>query len=188
MSQFVIVVGDKTSHGGVVISGAPTTDVDGKPVARIGDKVTCPCRGHGGVNVIVSGDPTCIVDGQPIARHGDKTACGATLLSSQVRTSVDTGGGGSGSSNASIATGGSSETRLAATTAVFAYDEQVRLAIVGNRATLVGLPWFIKTSDGRSFKGRLGPDGQLPRIDSLNEEQYEVLWGDDAAGMAGGNV
>jgi uncharacterized Zn-binding protein involved in type VI secretion len=85
MSKPFIVVGDKTDHGGVVVAGSAATTIDGKPIARVGDKVTCPRRGHGGMTVIASGDPTCVVDGQPAARHGDKTACGATLLSSQAR-------------------------------------------------------------------------------------------------------
>lgn len=84
MGKPFILIGDRTSHGGVVVQGSPVSTVDGKSIARVGDKVTCPKRGHGGTTVIVSGDPTCIIDGQPAARHGDKTACGATLLSSQV--------------------------------------------------------------------------------------------------------
>ena len=83
MGKPFIVVGDKTDHGGVVISGAPTTDINGKMIARVGDQVTCPKRGHGGTTVIVSGDPTMIIDGKPAARHGDKCACGATLLATQ---------------------------------------------------------------------------------------------------------
>lgn len=86
MSKPFIVVGDKTDHGGVVVAGSAMTDTAGKPIARVGDQVTCPKKGHGGTTVIASGDPTCIIDGQPAARHGDKTACGATLLSSQVAT------------------------------------------------------------------------------------------------------
>jgi len=86
VSKPFIVVGDKTDHGGTVISGAPTTTVGGKPIARVGDKVTCPQRGHGGTTVIVSGDPSCLIDGQPAARHGDKTACGATLIATQSLT------------------------------------------------------------------------------------------------------
>jgi uncharacterized Zn-binding protein involved in type VI secretion len=86
MSKPFIVVGDRTDHGGTVISGSPVTDVVGKSIARVGDRVTCPQRGHGGTAVIVSGDPTCIVDGQPAARHGDRTSCGATLIASQVLT------------------------------------------------------------------------------------------------------
>ncbi|MEK8033050.1 PAAR domain-containing protein [Ideonella sp. DXS29W] len=82
-SRPLIVVGDKTDHGGEVIQGSPVSDAAGKPIARVGDKVTCPKKGHGGTTVIASGDPTFMIDGQPAARHGDKTACGATLLSSQ---------------------------------------------------------------------------------------------------------
>lgn len=86
MSKPFIVVGDKTDHGGTVVQGSAMTDAAGKQIARVGDKVTCPQKGHGGTTVIVSGDPTCIIDGQAAARHGDKTACGATLLSSQAVT------------------------------------------------------------------------------------------------------
>ena len=86
MSKPLIVIGDKTSHGGVVIQGSSASDAAGKAIARVGDKVTCPQRDHGGTTVIVSGDPTCIIDGQAAARHGDKTACGATLISSQSAT------------------------------------------------------------------------------------------------------
>ena len=88
MSRPFILVGDKTDHGGVVIQGSPSSDVEGKAIARVGDKVSCPKKGHGGTTVIATGDPTCIIDGQAAARHGDKTACGATLISSQA-TSTD---------------------------------------------------------------------------------------------------
>jgi uncharacterized Zn-binding protein involved in type VI secretion len=88
VSRPFILVGDKTDHGGVVIEGAPTSSVGGRAIARVGDKVSCPTRGHNDTTVIVSGDPTCIIDGQPAARHGDKTACGATLIATQT-TSTD---------------------------------------------------------------------------------------------------
>ena len=88
----LIVLGDKTSHGGTVIEGSMTTTIDGKPVARVGDKVSCPIPGHG-TCVIVSGDMTWIIDGQAVARHGDMTACGASLISSQIRV-IDYGSGG----------------------------------------------------------------------------------------------
>ncbi|MEH3087672.1 MAG: PAAR domain-containing protein [Xylophilus ampelinus] len=87
MSRPFIVVGDRTDHGGTVISGSPVTDAAGKSIARVGDRVTCPRRGHGGITVIASGDPSCVIDGRPAARHGDRTACGATLIASQVVSS-----------------------------------------------------------------------------------------------------
>jgi uncharacterized Zn-binding protein involved in type VI secretion len=84
MGKPFIVLGDQTSHGGKVLSASTTTDIKGKGIARVGDKVSCPQTGHG-MTVIVSGDPTCIIDGQPAARDGDKTACGATLIASQTQ-------------------------------------------------------------------------------------------------------
>lgn len=35
MSLKIITVGDSTDHGGKVISGSPTHDVDGKAIARV---------------------------------------------------------------------------------------------------------------------------------------------------------
>jgi len=82
-----IVLGDKTSHGGTVISASGFTSTGGIKVARVGDMTACPRKGHGNCP-IVSGDPIVIVDGQPVAREGDSTACGATLIASQAFTSV----------------------------------------------------------------------------------------------------
>lgn len=85
MAGALIRMGDKTSHGGVVIQASKSTDVDGVGVARMGDKTTCPTHGPG---PIISGDATLIIDGKPAARHGDKTACGATLIAGQ-KTTID---------------------------------------------------------------------------------------------------
>lgn len=87
MTRPIIVVGDATSHGGKVIQGAPTATISGIPVARVGDAVTCPKKGHG-TTVIATGDVNMLVDGKPVARHGDKTACGATLIASQALTTA----------------------------------------------------------------------------------------------------
>lgn len=86
MSRPFILLGDKTNHGGTVISASATSDCDGNGIARIGDQVTCPKKGHGRVTVIATGDPSAVIDGRPAARHGDKTACGATLIASQSLT------------------------------------------------------------------------------------------------------
>jgi uncharacterized Zn-binding protein involved in type VI secretion len=86
MTRPFILLGDKTSHGGVVVSASQTSDCNGKGIARVGDQVTCPKKGHGGTTVIATGDPTALIDGKPAARHGDTTACGATLIASQSLT------------------------------------------------------------------------------------------------------
>lgn len=82
MGKPFIVLGDKTDHGGEVVEASAVTTTGGKRIACVGDKVTCPKRGHG-PTTIVSGDPTMLIDGKPAARHGDKTACGATLIATQ---------------------------------------------------------------------------------------------------------
>lgn len=83
MTRPFILLGDRTDHGGAVISASATTDCNGRGIARVGDQVTCPRKGHGGVTTIVTGDSTALIDGRPAARHGDKTACGASLIASQ---------------------------------------------------------------------------------------------------------
>jgi uncharacterized Zn-binding protein involved in type VI secretion len=63
-------------------------EASGKRIARVGDKVACPKKGHG-TTEIVTGDLTMVIDGKAVAYHGCKTSCGATLISSQLVTTVD---------------------------------------------------------------------------------------------------
>ena len=81
----LIVLGDKTSHGGTVIEASGESSIGGIRIARLGDRHSCPIPGHG-VNPIVTGDATLLIDGKPVARMGDTTACGAVLIASQVLT------------------------------------------------------------------------------------------------------
>jgi len=183
MPRPFIVIGDPTDHGGVVVGASGTTDTHGKRIARVGDQVTCPKKGHG-TTVIVSGDPTMIIDGMPAARHGDKCACGATLIASQnVSTTLD--GGASNPAEASQAQKAAAMAAGLSSPAVrekvtFEFDEQTKLVVDGDTATLVGVPWFIRTQDGRTFSGRLDEQGQLPRVITDSEQQYEAFWGDAA--------
>lgn len=87
MSKPLIVVGDKTSHGGTVLTGDFTSDINGKYIARVDDMTVCPkCKG---TFPIATGASDTIFGGKAAARHGDKTACGATLISSQMLTTWD---------------------------------------------------------------------------------------------------
>jgi uncharacterized Zn-binding protein involved in type VI secretion len=72
----LIALGDKTDHGGEVIEASGVTDRHGKRIARVGDKVQCPKKGHGTTS-LVEGDLTFLIDGQGAAYHGCKTSCGA---------------------------------------------------------------------------------------------------------------
>lgn len=99
MSKPFIVLGDRTDHGGTVVSASPTFTSHGKQIARLGDQVTCPrCRGS---HVIAEGDASMLIDGQPAAYEGCKTTCGARLIAGQfVSTTQPSGGVGAGASSA----------------------------------------------------------------------------------------
>ena len=75
---------DALDNGGNVTSASGTMKLDGRSVARKGDKVRC--EKHPGVvpNVIEEGDETMRDDGVPIARHLHKTTCGCHVISSLV--------------------------------------------------------------------------------------------------------
>ena len=81
----LILVGDSTSHGGVVLEGADTDTLDGRAIACVGHRVSCPkCKGDfpivpdgSGGHVLPS------IEGLNVAVEGMQTACGATLIASQ---------------------------------------------------------------------------------------------------------
>jgi uncharacterized Zn-binding protein involved in type VI secretion len=74
-----IRLGDSTTHGGKVLEAFSRTDLNGKPIAGVGHKVSCP---------IAEGSSTYTVDGVPIALDGMKTACGAALIASGPKGAV----------------------------------------------------------------------------------------------------
>ncbi|WP_080418622.1 PAAR domain-containing protein [Burkholderia ubonensis] len=75
----IIRMGDVHSHGGRVESGAANSEVMGRPIARVGDRCTCPVHGE---CVIVEGDTAFDVEGSFASFDGHKTSCGAVLISS----------------------------------------------------------------------------------------------------------
>jgi uncharacterized Zn-binding protein involved in type VI secretion len=76
----VIRLNDPTNHGGAVTSASSTSQVLGIGVARVGDTVSCPKKGHRNCT-IVQGDPDVVIDGVPVAFDGHMISCGATLIS-----------------------------------------------------------------------------------------------------------
>ncbi|UXY16648.1 PAAR domain-containing protein [Chitiniphilus purpureus] len=97
--KLFVVLGDKTSHGGTVVSAQSPMTFDGKPIATIGDMTVCPqCKGS---FAIVQGGGNISLLGRQLAREGDKTACGAVLLAGgQTRGTHEQAGGGSGAAAA----------------------------------------------------------------------------------------
>lgn len=86
MSRKIITVGDKTDHGGTVISGSPDHDILGRAIARLGDEVNCPQFYPGGkphgVNKIITALSSFTVNGKPVAIDGCATECGCKLIGS----------------------------------------------------------------------------------------------------------
>ncbi len=87
MTLKIITVGDKTDHGGTVISGSPAHSINGKAIARLGDKVACPLVYPGGkphgINKIIKAHETLTVGGVAVAVEGSTTECGCKLSGSQ---------------------------------------------------------------------------------------------------------
>ncbi|MEC5406256.1 PAAR domain-containing protein [Paraburkholderia sp. MPAMCS5] len=81
MSLSIAVLGDRTDHGGKIVTASDTHMINGKPIARLHDLVECP---EHGVNRIIEAHPTLMVGGIRVALHGHHTECGCALISSTV--------------------------------------------------------------------------------------------------------
>ncbi|MNG06008.1 PAAR motif protein [compost metagenome] len=81
MSKGFVLLGDKTTHGGEVISASSTMIVNGKKVALVGDMVSCPKKGHGS-NPIVEGSLEWSSDGKSVVVDGCHCECGCQVISS----------------------------------------------------------------------------------------------------------
>lgn len=77
----VIRLGDMTTHGGSVIHASSKIVMEGRPVALVGDLVSCPRDGHG-INPIIEGSSMMSFEGRAVAIDGCKSACGCALISS----------------------------------------------------------------------------------------------------------
>lgn len=160
--------GDKAACGGTVIEGDMTTDSYGKPLAYVGARMACRKN-----CVIVEGHPLVSFNGKMLAHHGHRTSHGCPLLS----TLNGVHGWGSDSSEP-IATDyfQNADGQWAPKVEDAQYDEQAQLT----SPPIEGVPYYIETRDGRVFSGTIGKGGLLPRIDTYGEDEYTVLWGDEA--------
>ena len=160
--QKIIRLGDSTSHGGKVVSATSHITVAGIPVARLGDKCTCPKLGHNNC-VIVEGDSNWTVDGIPIALEGHKTSCGAVLISSAPNTGrEDTPGGGFISMGAAGAAAGFSALAKK-TEKVPAYDEQIQF-ISKDGQPYTNMVYKLNLADGSSVSGKTDVSGKTKRV------------------------
>lgn len=157
-----IVLGDKTSHGGVVISGSLTsTWSDAKiPIVRMGDKVTCPkCKPH--IFEVAEGLPTYTDTNAnlPIAVDGHKTTCGAILIAESASANTIA---------SALAIANLDKHR---------YDELIQALDKSTGLPLSGITYFIERTDGVTFFGETDQDGKCPRITSESSQELKVWFG-----------
>lgn len=81
MSKGFVLLGDKATHGGEVISASSTMIVNNKSVALIGDKISCPIPGHS-INAIIESSSEWSSDGKAIVVDGCRCECGCQVISS----------------------------------------------------------------------------------------------------------
>jgi uncharacterized Zn-binding protein involved in type VI secretion len=185
----MIVLGDKTDHGGEVIEASGVTDTHGKRIARVGDKVQCPKKGHG-TTEIVTGDLTMLIDGKAVAYHGCKTSCGAVLISGQSVTTVDFGGGsgapaaaaaGSATALASdqiqgnrrdVAASGEATVRADQLT----FDEQFELRDSEGQL-LADMPYTIRFASGELVRDETDSAGRTKRYSTESVSTVELFLG-----------
>lgn len=165
-----------------MVEASQVTFTHNKPIARVGDKVTCPIPGHG-TTVIVEGDPTMILDGKPVARHGDKCACGAVLISSQVVSSIGSGGDG-GNSGSAVSRDSpqhgaqvSSKEQTSSTTESVGlqFDDKFKLWDEETGEPLANAPYAIKRASGSLEHGTTDDQGHTHILSStLESESIEI--------------
>lgn len=87
MSGSVVHLGDRSDHGGTMITSSGEFTVDEIEGCVSGDLHRCPIQGHGTTPVISNSENTGF-DGRAILRNGDVAECGAVLIGTGSTTST----------------------------------------------------------------------------------------------------
>ncbi|WP_311767166.1 PAAR domain-containing protein [Burkholderia cepacia] len=146
------VVGDMTSHGGVVISGNQFHTWNDIPIARQGDLVTCPkCPPH--IFKIAEGLETSISDDRPMAVEGHRTTCGAVLIARTAPANMV-------SAHTAFANG-------------CGYDEQFILRDLDGHP-IPGMPYKITAADGTVYRGTTDMHGRTERVICVETQSLTI--------------
>ena len=148
-----ICTGDKTSCGGTVVTGSLASTVNGRPIARVNDRIACrrSC-------VIISGNPSEIIDGAPVAVHGSLTSGNCTCLSQNNNVTGD-----SQSQEAAAAVPSAADSGLAFmpdTAALMSEDHFVEFRLLNNDGDpFVGSLYTVTDAAGNKVSGTLDTAG-----------------------------
>lgn len=168
--RYHIRAGAKTTAGGTVTASTTWFRIDGVSVACEGDPVDCPtCGTQGFIQCVMPRNPE-RPNGKEVALSDDMCICSCSppprLIAEQtIKCQIFL-----------VADEPSIDSAKEAATSSPLHDEQPQLIA----ASIEGMPYFIETFDGRTFSGRAGPGGLLPRIATQGEGEYHVYWGDEA--------
>ncbi|WP_039015354.1 PAAR domain-containing protein [Cupriavidus sp. IDO] len=175
LTRTYLIMGDKANNGATIIGGSPSSTYEGIPTAREGDPVYCPVCKQTGAIVCVGPRWPSSENGKEEALSGDICACGCNpppvFHASRPYTMTMTAGDAAQWNRSHASSGGNSS-------AMSGYDEQVRVRT--GDVLIEGYPYFIETSDGRTFSGHLDESGRLPRVSTESSDNYVVYWGDEA--------
>ncbi|WP_261533899.1 PAAR domain-containing protein [Burkholderia multivorans] len=153
--------GDTTSHGGRVLACDPTNTVEGKPLALLGDMVSCPRCGGVFPIVKVKTELHMTFNGRPVASDGDMTACGATLIASQSTATASPTAGAGGSI-------GVGKSVLAQNVAQDdgAYRGRFQLVDDKTRQPIANHPYTVRSADGKTIQGTTDANGHTDWLSS----------------------
>ncbi|CAG2145865.1 PAAR domain-containing protein [Ralstonia mannitolilytica] len=187
MMRRIAVVGDALLNGGTVLpySGPQCTfGSAGHQVALVAGRAYCEACKSIGI-IAKAGGPRRMEFMGEVALDGDEVLCKCPTPQRIVAALAGDAwyedmGCGERASHAS--TTGDPHAAAASTGASASHDEQTHLV----SPHLEGVPYYIETSDGRTFSGRALADGALPRVVTQGEEEYTVFWGDEALAKQAG--
>ncbi|MFL9862795.1 PAAR domain-containing protein [Paraburkholderia fungorum] len=175
MRKAAVRDGDSTTTGGRVMGSSTGYTDHGKKLALDGDVATCGnCKG---LHRIFGAGKGISDRGRNVVVDGDSVLCpcgkNRVIVGSNPGYFLNSDPGSSSARNAAVAVESASSSLASGT-----FDEQVRIAARG--IPLKGYPYFIEIADGRTSYGRTDANGNLPRIETQEANDYTIYWGDAA--------
>lgn len=170
-----IVVGDRTSHGGTVVSGDSTFTIDGQPIARIGDKVFCK-RCMKSTVITTSRFPTVSAFGQNMAYDQDSTSCGALLYSRHNgHAGWEADGEVSATPKAPVDMDAVGTEILASKPLRF---QEHFILHDGDGNLMSNVPYVVTTGEGKTFEGDTDAEGRTAVVWTDSPDALDVQVGD----------
>lgn len=82
-------LGDKSDHGGQIITASSKSPAEGPMIARKGDLHSCPIPGHGITPIVANTSPDTYVEGAQMAMVGSICGCGAVIITGASKSYVN---------------------------------------------------------------------------------------------------